>query len=134
MSLTTQYHGLAMKNPAIASASLLNGRIDDLRRLGCCHPGFRGAPGDQSPWRLREVPSCAFTTEGGSRAQRQEIQMKNQNVFAFIRVQELRSECFSVQRCRQRVERIRTDDAIHICTTRAGSVVGGGATGQASQS
>jgi hypothetical protein len=45
MSLTIQYLGLAMKNPAIASASLLNGRIDGLRPLGCCHPCFRGSAG-----------------------------------------------------------------------------------------
>jgi len=33
MSLTTQYLGLTLKNPMVASASPLNGKIDNLRRL-----------------------------------------------------------------------------------------------------
>jgi dihydroorotate dehydrogenase (fumarate) len=33
MTLTTQYLGMTLKNPIVASASPLNGRIDNLRRL-----------------------------------------------------------------------------------------------------
>ena len=33
MSLTTTYLGLKLKNPLIASASPLNGKLDNLRRL-----------------------------------------------------------------------------------------------------
>ncbi len=33
MLLTTQYLGLTLKNPMVASASPLNGKIDNLRRL-----------------------------------------------------------------------------------------------------